>query len=294
MRILITGAKGQLGNDCRQVLQAGHILEAIDLDELDITDARAVNTMICDFKPHAILNCAAFTDVDACEKEKALAWKINVKGPENLARSAGNHNARLIHISTDYVFSGRKKVPQPYVEQDAPNPISYYGRTKFEGEKAVQQATTNYLIVRTAWLYGFHGHNFLKTMLRLALAAPRKPITVVNDQFGSPTWSYTLAQQLQKLIHAGVTGICHATSEGYCTWYELACAFLHKIGAAHTLSPCTTEDYSRPAVRPKNSILENGRLKKEGIHCMTDWKRDLGSFVDSFGPRLLKELAHNP
>ncbi len=289
MKILITGAKGQLGKDCQQVLQASHTLRSVDLDELDITDARAVDTMVYDFGPGIILNCAAFTNVDACETQREPAWKVNVQGPATLAQSAENHNARLVQISTDYVFSGRKTVPQPYVEKDAPNPISYYGHTKLEGEKAVKQATANHLIVRTAWMYGFQGHNFLKTMLKLALRDPRKTITVVNDQFGSPTWSYTLALQLEKLIQANVTGIYHATSEGYCTWYELACYFLEKIKLAHRMTPCTTEEYPLPAERPKNSILENERLKKEGLHRMTDWRQDLDTFIDRFGQGMLIE-----
>jgi len=289
MKILLTGAKGQLGKDCQQVLQASHTLRSIDLDELDITDSRAVDTMVHDFGPDIILNCAAFTNVDACETQREPAWKVNVQGPQNLAQSAENHKARLVHISTDYVFSGKKKVPQPYVEKDAPDPISYYGYTKLEGENAVKRATANHLTVRTAWMYGFHGHNFLKTMLRLALKDPRKTITVVNDQFGSPTWSYTLALQLEKLIRANVTGTYHATSEGYCTWYELTCYFLEKIGIAHQMTPCTTEEYPLAAERPKNSILENERLKKEGIHCMTDWGKDLDTFIDRFGQRLINE-----
>ncbi len=289
MKILITGAKGQLGKDCQQVLQTNHALRSVDLDELDIADARAVDIMVHDFGPDIILNCAAFTDVDACETQREPAWKVNVLGPENLAQSAQNHNARLIHISTDYVFSGRKKVPQPYVEKDAPDPISYYGHTKLAGEKHVKQATANHLIVRTAWMYGLHGHNFLKTMLGLAQKDPHKTIAVVNDQFGSPTWSYTLALQLEILIQANVTGIYHATSEGYCTWYELACYFLKKIEFVHQITPCTTEEYPLPAQRPKNSILENERLKKEDLHCMTDWRKDLDTFIDRFGQRLLNE-----
>ena len=289
MKILITGGKGQLGNDCQRVLQESHTLRSIDLDELDITDARAVDTMVHDFGPDIILNCAAFTNVDACETQRESAWQVNVIGPRNLAQSADHHNARLVHISTDYVFSGRKKVPQPYVEKDVPNPISNYGHTKLEGEKAVKQATVNNLIVRSAWMYGLQGRNFRKTMLRLALKDPRKTISVVNDQFGSPTWSYSLALQLENLIQAGVKGTYHATSEGSCTWYELTCRFLEKIEIAHQVIPCTTEEYPLPAARPKNSILENERLKKEGLHCMTEWRKDLDTFTDRFGQRLLDE-----
>jgi dTDP-4-dehydrorhamnose reductase len=289
MKIMIAGNKGQLGSDSEIVLGTDHELLAIDLDELDITNLSDVQNVVQDFSPHVILNCAAYTLVDKCETEKELAWNVNVIGPKNLALSVGKYGGRLIHISTDYVFDGRKKIPQPYAEADAPNPINYYGITKNEGEKAVRNALHEHVIVRTSWLYGFKGHNFLKTMLKLALKNPDKEIRVVDDQYGSPTWSYRLAQQISRLVDTDGRGTFHATSEGHCTWYELAECFLEKMDVPHILVPCTSEEYPTPAARPKNSILENRHLKNKKMNIMRHWIDDLDRFVSKFRERLIGE-----
>jgi len=286
---MIAGNKGQLGSDSEIVLGTDHELLAIDLDELDITNLSDVQNVVQDFSPHVILNCAAYTLVDKCETEKELAWNVNVIGPKNLALSVGKYGGRLIHTSTDYVFDGRKKIPQPYAEADAPNPINYYGITKNEGEKAVRNALHEYVIVRTSWLYGFKGHNFLKTMLKLALKNPDKEIRVVDDQYGSPTWSYRLAQQISRLVDTDGRGTFHATSEGHCTWYELAECFLEKMDVPHILVPCTSEEYPTPAARPKNSILENRHLKNKKMNIMRHWIDDLDRFVSKFRERLIGE-----
>jgi len=289
MKIMIAGNKGQLGSDSEIVLGTNHEVLGIDLEELDITNLSEVQRMVKDFSPHVILNCAAYTLVDNCETEKELAWRVNVIGPKNLALSVGKCGGRFIHISTDYVFDGRKKIPQPYVEEDAPNPINYYGVTKNEGEKAVRHALHEHMIVRTSWLYGFKGHNFLKTMLKLALKNPGKEIRVVDDQYGSPTWSYGLAQQISRLVNMDGQGTFHATSEGHCTWYGLAECFLEKMGVPHTLVPCTTEEYPTPAARPKNSILENRHLKNKKMNIMKHWQDDLDRFVSKYRDRLMDE-----
>ena len=290
MKLMILGEKGQLGSDCTKVLNETHDVMSVDLDELDITDISQVEAVAGNFGADVIVNCAAFTRVDDCESEKDLAWKVNVEGPRNLGLAAKKQGAQLIHISTDYVFDGRKPVLQPYRETDETNPISYYGVTKSEAEEAVRGATDNYMILRTAWMYGIRGQNFLKTMLRLALNDPKREIKVVNDQFGSPTWSYRLAQQIAKLIKSGGQGTYHATSEGYCTWYELATDFLDKMDVPHCFAPCTTEEYPTPATRPMNSILENQRLKESGLNLMEDWKTDLAEFVLRFRDRLINEV----
>ena len=291
MKIMITGDRGQLGADCTRVLNAIHEVMAVDLEELDITRLSDVETMVKYFTPDIILNCAAYTMVDNCETEKELAWKVNVTGPENLAQSVAKHGGRLIHISSDYVFDGRKKVPEPYVEEDEPHPLSYYGKTKHESEKVVRQTTNRHMIIRTAWMYGVNGHNFLKTMLKLALKNPNNKIKVVNDQFGSPTWSHRLALQIARIIDVNSPGTYHATAEGYCTWYELAGYFLEKMEVPHTVIPCTSEEYPMPAPRPKNSILENRHLKEKGINIMTHWQDDLDQFVNDFKGRLLSEAS---
>ena len=289
MKIVILGGKGQLGSDCTKVLKEIHDVMSVDLDELDITDISQVEAAAGNFGADVIVNCAGFTRVDDCETEKELACKVNVEGPGNLAVAAKNQGAQLIHISTDYVFDGRKRAPEPYTEKDDPNPISYYGVTKLAAEEAIRRTIDNHIILRTAWLYGIRGQNFLKTMLTLALKDPQREIKIVNDQFGSPTWSYRLALQIEKLIESGGNGTFHATSEGYCTWYELATYFLGKMGVPHSFVPCTTAEYPTPAVRPMNSILENRRLKEAGINLMQGWKSDVEEFVFRFRDRLINE-----
>jgi dTDP-4-dehydrorhamnose reductase len=289
MKILISGCDGQLGSDCGQVLRKNHEVVGVDLKDMDITDAAIVKEVIYRVTPDIVVNCAAYTNVDACEKDRSLAWRVNVEGPKNLASMVETYGGRLIHISTDYVFDGWKNPPEPYLEDDEPNPLSNYGRTKLEGERAVIQATDRHVILRTAWLYGVRGQNFLKTMLVLALKKPEEKIRVVNDQFGSPSWSYRLALQIEKLIQVNAYGVYHATSAGHCTWYELAKGFLEAIGVPHALIPCATEDYPTPAPRPRNSILENRRLKEQDINVMPHWQQDLDQFVSMFGERLIRE-----
>ncbi len=291
MKIVITGGTGQLGGDCVEVLEQQCEIVSLGSKDLDITSRTAVERLIGEIDPQVILNCAAFTKVDDCETKRNLARKVNVEGPRNLGVAAKKYGAQLIHISTDYVFDGRKKIPEPYTEPDETNPISYYGVTKLEAEAAVRGATDNHMIFRTAWMYGIRGQNFLKTMLRLALNNPTREIKVVSDQFGSPTWSYRLAQQIARLIESGGQGTYHATSEGYCTWYELATEFFDKMGVPHSLAPCKTEEYPTPATRPTNSILENQRLKEAGLNLMEDWQNDLTEFVLRFRDRLINEAS---
>ena len=289
MKILLTGETGQLGSDCRRILGDRFQVISPGSKELDITAEVAVDRMMKDVAPDIVINCAAFTRVDDCEIERESAWKVNVEGPKNLAKASRNFNAKLIHISTDYVFDGLKRVPEPYVETDSTNPLSYYGLTKLEGEKAIRKITENHAILRTAWVYGIGGKNFLKTMLKLALKDPQKEIKVVNDQFGSPTWSFRLAQQMEKVMIEDGRGTYHATSEGYCTWYQLAIGFLERMKIVHSLLPCTTEEYPTLAKRPINSILENARLKVSGLQVMNTWEEDLDQFVLLYGADLLHE-----
>ncbi len=290
MKILVTGGKGQLGMDCVQVLRESHEVLAIDLNELDITRLADLEALVQKFMPSIIINCAAYTQVDNCEIERELAWNVNVMGTENLVKCSENQGGRLIHISTDYVFDGTKKIPEPYVEKDKPNPVSYYGITKYESEKVVRKGADRHLILRPAWMYGINGHNFLKTMLKLALNNPENEIRVVNDQYGSPTWAYGLALQIQRIIDTDAGGIYHATAEGYCTWFELAEYFLKKMQVPHTIVPCTSEEFPTRAKRPKNSILENRHLKEKGINIMSQWQDDIDRFVSSFRERLIGEI----
>ncbi|MFH2219164.1 MAG: dTDP-4-dehydrorhamnose reductase [Pseudomonadota bacterium] len=290
MKILITGGTGQLGRDCEQVLQRIGDVVAVGSKDVDISRLSDVEKTVRHVAPDIIINCAAFTNVDACETESRRCREVNVIGPRNLASSVETYGGRLIHISSDYVFDGKKPFPEPYVEEDSPNPLSVYGKSKLEGEDAIRRATARYTILRTAWLYGINGRNFLKTILGLALKESGKQIKVVNDQFGSPTWSRSLAIQISKMIGENLQGTYHATSEGYCSWHELAVYFLEKMGVFHTVTPCTSDDYPAAATRPRNSILENRRLKEKGIDLMAPWKTDLNQYISEFGDRLMREL----
>ncbi len=278
MNIFITGNQGQLGRDCTAVLGRQHSVAGADLPDLDIADNVQMRQRLDACQPDWIVNCAAFTNVDVCETESAMAWRANAEGPRNLAVCARECGAGLIHISTDYVFDGRREPPQPYTEDDAPNPVSAYGRGKLAGEQMVRDHAQRWMILRTAWLYGLHGRNFPRTMLRLAHGDRR--LRVVNDQFGSPTWSYTLAQQIARLLESNGQGLYHATAEEHTTWFDLAVIFLNLLDIPHAIAPCTSQDYPTPAQRPGNSILENRALKQAELNVFIDWREDLRRFVD--------------
>lgn len=289
MKIVIIGSKGQLGTDCCNILGVENEIIGCDIPEIDISSMTSVTDYLTPRKPEVIINCAAYTAVDHCETETELAWKVNADGPANLAKAATELGARLIHISTDYVFDGHLEPPNSYKETDATNPLSQYGKSKLAGEEAVLKHASDHIILRTAWLYSAYGKNFLKTMLRLAVADPKREMKVVNDQYGSLTWSYTLARQIQKLLKADIQGIVHTTSEGYSTWYEAARYFLDTMGVEYAMIPCTTDEYPTPAHRPANSILENTILNDAGISTFTDWKKDIDAFVEKYREKLLAE-----
>ncbi|WP_417912045.1 dTDP-4-dehydrorhamnose reductase [Candidatus Electronema sp. TJ] len=277
MKLLITGASGQLGQDCVRLMLDRHEICALTSKQLNITDAETVQGAVACVRPDVLINCAAYTAVDACENEINCCMAVNALGAANLAAACAASGCRLIHISTDYVFDGSKPAPEPYTEEDAVSPVSAYGRSKLAGEQAIAERLENSLILRTAWLYGIGGRNFLKTILRLARA--KRPLKVVNDQHGSLTWTMTLAQQIERLLDSSLCGIAHATAEGHCTWFEAASCFLEAMQVAWPITPCTTADYPTPARRPANSILENRRLKEHGLNVMRDWRTDLDDFV---------------
>ncbi len=289
MKILITGGHGQLGQDVSQRLGIKHNVISCSSKELDISSQEAVDGAITTHHPEVIINCAAYTAVDNCEEDTELALQVNAKGPENLARSMEARGGRLIHISTDYVFDGNKQIPEGYTEDDAVAPLSEYGRSKLCGEQAVTEISSNHLILRTAWLYGWGGKNFLKTMLRLALADPTRELKVVNDQYGSLTWTTTLARQIETVLTWELQGIVHATAEGSSTWYQGACYFLDAMNIPHNLVPCSTSEYPTPAHRPTNSILENKRLKQAGLSVFNSWQQDIDAFTHLYREDLLLE-----
>ena len=289
MKILITGARGQLGRDCQAVLSPKHEIIATDLPEFDASDANQVRDHIAAVRPNVILNCAAFTRVDDCETQSALAFRVNAEVPRLLAAGARVLGAHLVQISTDYVFDGARPVPQAYAENDAPHPLSVYGSSKLAGEKAVSASGARCAILRTAWLYGRHGGNFPKTMLRLALAQPEQIRRVISEQYGSPTWSWRLAEQVLAVIEAGAVGVVHATAAGHTSWFGFASAFLAAMQVPHQLAPCGIADYPTPARRPVNSILKNVRLPAAGVNVMRPWEADLAEFVARYRSELLEE-----
>ena len=291
MKILITGAGGQLGQDCAKVLANEATVQAFNSSDLDITDHAQVNHHFQVVKPDVVVNCAAYTAVDKCETDRDNCWRVNADGAGNLASACSEIGARMIHISTDYVFDGEKPVPTPYSENEQLHPVSQYGASKLAGEEQVQAKLENHVILRTAWLYGIGGPNFLKTMLRLAVSDPTRTIQVVNDQFGSFTWTQRLAQQIKALLARRVTGTFHATAEGYTTWFDGAKFFLETMQVPFTLEPCLTSEYPTPAKRPTNSILENDQLKKHDLNRMVPWQDDVATFATSFREVLLAEAT---
>lgn len=295
-RLFVAGCNGQLGHDAMDVLASDYTLKGMDLPELDITDTSSLSRHLDAFSPCVILNGAAFTNVDACESDRTVAQRVNATGPRLLAEYAAERGVRLVHISTDYVFDGLRPPPAPYVEADAPAPRTQYGQTKLDGEEAVRGSRADAAILRTAWLYGMNGRNFLKTILRVALQNPERPLKVVDDQHGTPTWSYRLALQIQALLRNWRPGLYHATGEAHCTWYDFAKRFLERIDVPHRIVPCTTDEYPLPAPRPPNSILENQALKEHGVNVMVSWQEDLDTFTDRYREQLLREArdALNP
>jgi dTDP-4-dehydrorhamnose reductase len=293
MKVLLLGGNGMLGSDCKEVLsQEYEVISPISKD-LDIISWDMVIENLQKIKPHIIVNCAGFSDVDASEKEDFLVKKVNVEGPRNLAQGAARFNCRMVHISSDYVFSGQKSLPRPYFEDDPVDPISAYGRSKVESEVAIKENTPNYIILRTGWLYGRNRNNFIHSVVKGAVEKS-KGIKVFEDQFGSPTWTYRLALQIKELLHSDMKGTFHATSEGSCSRLECARFILDKMKIKGTLKPISVKGHHTSAKRPSNCVLENRLLKKAGLNVMIDWQEDLGLYLDQYGKEILKEPKHKP
>lgn len=288
MRILLTGSTGMLGSDCREVLSENYEIIAPDSKELDIISWDRVIETLQTVNPDIVLNCAGFSDVDASETESFRVRKVNVEGPRNLAQGCARFNCKLVHISTDYVFDGKKNIPQPYFEDDTTEPISAYGKSKMESEVGVRENAPDYIIVRTSWLYGRHGKNFIHTVLANAVGKKQKSLKVVNDQFGSPTWSYRVALQIKELLKNDAKGTFHVTSEGYCTWFDFAKTIFKKLKIKISFEPCSLSDYPQVAKRPLNCILENRLLKKQGLNLMPAWEKDVKAYLGRFGTELIK------
>jgi dTDP-4-dehydrorhamnose reductase len=280
MKLLVTGAAGMLGHDVlRAGERAGHELVPIDLPDLDIVDERAVSAFFERERPEGTINCAAWTDVDGAETQRELAHAVNATGAGNLARAAAEIGTSLLHISTDYVFDGTAPLddggcPRPYVESDPTGPRSVYGQTKLDGERQVLDASPRHTVVRTAWLYGVDGRNFVDTMLRLA--DEREAVQVVDDQIGSPTWSGHLAPAILGLLEREVRGIVHLTGAGAVSWNGFAREIFRQAEVECRVEPASSEQMARPAPRPAYSVLESER---EDVLPMPPWQDGLAGYI---------------
>ncbi|MCL2184106.1 MAG: dTDP-4-dehydrorhamnose reductase [Chitinispirillia bacterium] len=285
MRLLIIGSGGQLGRDfTEQAAMAGHGITAVDYPQIDIRDKSSVNTFIDDTKPEAIINCAAFTAVDDCESQRDKAFALNADACGILAEAAKRVSAVMAHFSTDYVFDGTGSAP--YTEDSPTGPQSIYGKSKLAGEEAIVNTYDDIMIFRIAWLYGAHGNNFVKTIRKTASANARegKPLKVVNDQFGTPTWTVSVCRQVLAMLDRSERGVFHSTSEGSCSWFDFAMEIVASAGINVDIRPCTTEEFPRPAPRPCYSVLENARLKAAGANIMPEWKDGFREFLSTADP----------
>lgn len=302
MKVLITGGLGQLGIELSKQLQArADITEvySISRQKLDISSEKSVQAVLTHYQPDIVINCAAYTVVDLCEQHQDKAHQVNVLGPKYLAQACDQIGAKLVHVSTDYVFNGyfnnieamedeeylsssleyrmhQAKRSIPWVETDEVEPQNVYGKTKVEGEEMVREYCSNHFIVRTAWLYG-EGNNFVRTMLKLA--ETNKELNVVADQFGNPTSTKELAHVIIDLVQTEYYGTYHATCEGVCSWYDLACKIFKIKGLEVQVNPVTSEAFPRPAKRPYYSALENKNLKELGLNTFKHWEEALKEYL---------------
>lgn len=288
MKLLITGGKGQLGCQLKSIIdrKSSDIGELdprlkdceckfIDFDELDITNLDEVLSCLGSFKPNAVINCAAYTNVDSCENDRDSAFKVNAIGPRNLAIACEKYAAKLLQVSTDYVFNGEGNVP--FTEYDTPQPVSVYGKTKYLGEQYIRENCSRYFIFRTAWLYGEWGKNFVYTIMKAAKA--KGHLDVVDDQRGNPTYAEDLAHHILKVILTDEYGIYHCTGCGECSWYDFACKIVEYSGIECSVTPVTSGMINRAAKRPAYSSLDNMMLRVTSGDDMRPWQESLESFI---------------
>lgn len=270
--ILVVGANGMLGRDMMGVI--GGTARGVDVDEVDITSLESTERIVRTLKPEIVINCAAYTDVDGCESNAETAMQVNGEGVAHLAMASREIGARLVHVSTDYVFDGGKG--SPYVEDDATRPLGVYGESKLAGELNAA-FNPDHLIVRTQWLYGLHGKNFVETMLRLA--GEKDELAVVTDQIGSPTWTVDLSHAILALVKTGQRGVYHAANAGFCSWNEFARAIFEEAGLPVKVAGMTTDELNRPARRPLYSTLDCGKLEKDTGFRLQPWRSALKAYL---------------
>lgn len=282
MKIMVTGYSGQLGYDVVQRGKAlGFDMYGSSSADLDITIESDVVEYIERVKPDAVIHCAAYTAVDRAEDDREACWRVNVNGTKHLAAAAQRVGAKLMYISTDYVFNGQGEVP--FDEGDAPSPINYYGLTKYEGEKYVQESTETHFIVRVSWVFGSNGNNFVKTMLRLA--ETHEELNVVGDQWGSPTYTLDLARLLLDMVQSDKYGTYHASNEGFCNWAEFAREIFWTTEKNVKVNSIATEQYPTRAVRPRNSCMSKKKLVDHGFVPLPSWQDAVARYTN--------QLLHN-
>jgi dTDP-4-dehydrorhamnose reductase len=277
LKILVTGADGQLGHDIIHHLEKRNIeCCGVDIADFDLTDAPAVLSWVKDYRPSRVIHCAAYTAVDKAEEQKELCTAVNVTGTQNIAAACKEIGAPMMYISTDYVFDGITK-NTPWETDDPKAPINHYGQTKYEGELAVQNTLSDYFIVRICWVFGKNGHNFVKTMLRLAQT--KNEVSVVDDQFGAPTYTYDAAKLMCDMIVTDRFGVYHACNETYISWHEFACEIFRQAGISMQVNALTSEQYPSKAKRPKNSRLSKKSLDEAGFARLPDYKNALSRYL---------------
>lgn len=278
MKVLVTGVKGQLGYDVMGELERrGHDAVGVDIDEMDITDAAQVKEVLEDCAPDVVIHCSAYTAVDRAEDEPDICRKVNAEGTKNIAEVCAGLDCKLIYISTDYIFSGDGETPwQP---DDKADPLNVYGQTKYEGEEEIKSRLNKYFIVRISWVFGINGSNFVKTMLRLG--KENGAVNVINDQIGSPTYTYDLAGLLVDMAESESYGQYHATNEGICSWYEFAKEIFRAAGMDEVkVTPVSSAEFSAKAKRPHNSRMSKEELVENGFNRLPSWQDAVGRYVE--------------
>ncbi|MGB4588355.1 MAG: dTDP-4-dehydrorhamnose reductase [Clostridiaceae bacterium] len=277
MKVLVTGYHGQLGYDVVKLLEEqGEEVLGATREHFDLTDEVKIKEFIGSFKPDVVVHCAAYTLVDKAEDNKELCYAVNVLGTRYIAEACKEANAKMVYISTDYVFDGNSKVP--YEVDDKVNPVNYYGETKLQGEDEVKKIVDNHFIIRISWVFGENGNNFVKTMLRLA--ETRNELNVVGDQYGSPTYTKDLSILIAEMIRTDQYGIYHASNEGTCSWNEFAKAIFESRGLEVKVNSIPTSDYPTRAKRPMSSIMSKDKLEQNGFKRLPDWKDALERYLN--------------
>jgi dTDP-4-dehydrorhamnose reductase len=277
MKVLITGASGQLGRDLVDIIGLEHEVFGFGSKELDIREVKQCRAVFKIHQPDVIIHAAAYTAVDQAESDEDNAFAVNAFGSRNIALAAEEIGAKLCYISTDYVFDGRSE--KSYKEYDNTNPQSIYGKSKHAGELLVQSLSNRYFIVRTSWVYGQHGNNFVKTMLKLG--KEKSMLKVVEDQIGSPTYTLDLCHFIIHLIASEKYGIYHASNTGSCSWFEFAKAIFVESGYTTQVEPCTTDEFPRPAPRPKHSVMDHLSIRANNFTDLRPWREALSEFIES-------------